>query len=89
MKLCKNMAAFGGLKKIEHGDRCHGVKKFKIQTVQRILLKLDTKIDHHSQLCSFLNFQNGRHFKMATNIKIKKIAKNSKMNRFGRNLVSK
>jgi hypothetical protein len=28
------------------------------------------------------NFQNGRHFKKATNIKIKKIVKNSKMKRF-------
>ena len=30
----------------------------------------------------FWNFQNGHYFKMATNIKIKKIAKNSKMKRF-------
>jgi hypothetical protein len=46
------------------------VQKFLIQTVQRILLKLDTKIDHHSKLCSLLlkfskwpPFQNGHQYK--------------------------
>jgi hypothetical protein len=32
----------------------------------------------------FWNFQNGHYFKIATNIKIKKIVKNSKMKRFPR-----
>jgi hypothetical protein len=40
-------------------------------------LKLDTKIDHHSK---FLKFS-----KMAANIKIQKIVKNSKMKRFNGN----
>jgi ribosomal protein L35AE/L33A len=40
-------------------SRCHGhqgAKNNKFSpnwTVQRILLRLDTKIDHHSKLCSF------------------------------------
>ena len=39
-----------------------------METVQRILLKLDTKIDHHSELCSlFLNFQNGQQYKNKKN----------------------
>jgi hypothetical protein len=50
-----------------HGNQ--GEKKFKIHSVQRILLKVDTKINHHSKLCTlFLKFSkwpgyhgNGRH----------------------------
>jgi hypothetical protein len=51
-----------------------------METVQRIHLKLDTKIDHHSKLCSLFF----KIFKMAANIKEKKkkIVKNSKMKRF-------
>ena len=58
------------------------VQKMLNSIVQRILLKIDTKIDYHSKCLCFKNFQNGRHFKMAINIKIKQIVKNSKMNRF-------
>jgi hypothetical protein len=47
---------FGGVEQIPNGGRCHGSQGafFLIQTVQRILLKLETKIDHHSKLCSLI-----------------------------------
>jgi hypothetical protein len=50
------VAAFGGVEQIQNGGLCHGNqgKTIFIQIVQRILLKLDTKIDHHSKLCSLL-----------------------------------
>jgi hypothetical protein len=49
--------SFRGVEQIQNGDRCHGnqgAKNVKVQTVQQILLKLDTKIYHHSKLCSLL-----------------------------------
>jgi hypothetical protein len=50
------VAAFEGLKKFKMEDvaMVTKVKKCKIHSKQRILLKLDTKIDHHSKLCSLL-----------------------------------
>jgi hypothetical protein len=48
------VAAFG-VEHIQNGGRCHGnqgAKNVKAETVQWIHLKLDTKIDHHSKLCS-------------------------------------
>jgi hypothetical protein len=49
-----------GVEKNQDGGHCHGnqgEKKFKIHSVQRILLKVDTKINHHSKLCTlFLKF---------------------------------
>ena len=49
------VAAFERLKKIQNGGHCHGnqgAKNVNFTSKQRILLKLDTKIDHHSKLCS-------------------------------------
>jgi hypothetical protein len=50
------------------------VQFFLIQTVQRILLILDTKIDHHSKLCFlFLKFSKWPPIKKFTkSLKIKK-----------------
>ena len=71
--------SFWGVEKIQNGGRCHGNQGAKnVKFTQRILLKLDTKIDHHSKLCSlFLKFS-----KWPPIEKLKKIVKNSKMKRF-------
>jgi hypothetical protein len=52
--------SFWGVEKIQNGGRCHGnqgAKNVKFTPYSWSFLKLDTKIDHHSKLCSlFLKF---------------------------------
>jgi hypothetical protein len=45
---------FWGVEHIQNGGHCHGNQGAKNVIVQRIHLKLDTKIDHHSKLCSLI-----------------------------------
>jgi hypothetical protein len=93
--------------KIQNVAMVTKVQKMIIHSVQRILLKLDTKIDHQSKFCSlFLKFQNGhqyentkingngylqgaRHAAHMVTILVYYGGQNTKILRFGQNLVSK
>jgi hypothetical protein len=65
-----------GVEQIQNGGRCHGNQGAKMLNSLRTadLFETDTKIDHHSKLCSlFLKFsnwspfQNGRQYKNKKN----------------------
>ena len=74
--VCGRFFFGGGGEQIQNGGLCHGNQGAKIakRNVQRIHLKLDTKIDHRSKLCSLFKkfskwppFQNGHQYENRKN----------------------